>query len=54
MWPQQGREESTDHLPHPADYTLSNVSYDTTGHKVTLVAHGQPVVHQDTQVLLCR
>ena len=24
------------------------------GHQSTLLAHGQPVVHQDPQVLLCR
>ena len=59
--PQQGRVEWKDHHLPPADYNLFNTPQDTMGlffffcfcHKSTLLAHDQPFVHQDTQVLLC-
>ncbi|XP_052556631.1 uncharacterized protein LOC128089357 isoform X2 [Tympanuchus pallidicinctus] len=53
----QGRVEGEDHLPQPAGHALFNAPQDAIGplgHKGTLLAHGQPVVHQDTQVPLCR
>jgi len=55
MWPHQGREEGEDHLPQPVGHTLCNAPQDgigLLGHKGTLLAHGQPVVLWDTQVLL--
>ena len=45
------------HLPPSASHTYFKVPQDVTGligHKGTLLAHGQPVVHQDSQVLLHR
>ena len=51
---EQSRREEP---PRPAGHTLFNAPQDTTsllGHKGTLPAHGQPAVHQDTQVLLHR
>ena len=41
-------------LPHAVGHALFNAPQDTIGllrHKSTLLAHGQPVVHHDTQVL---
>ena len=55
--PHQGRVEGEDHHPQPAGHALPNAPQDTIGllgHKATLLAHSQPVVHQDIQVLLCR
>jgi len=57
MFPHQRRAEGEDHLPWPAGHTLFNAPQDTIGllvHKVTLLDHGQPVVHQHTPVLFCR
>jgi len=57
MWPHQGRVDGKDHLPRPACHTLYNAPQDPIGlfgHRGTLLAHGQPVVHQDPQVLLHR
>jgi len=56
MCPQQARIEGEDHLPQPAGHDFLNAPQDTIGllgHKGTLLAHGQPVVLQDPQVL-CR
>jgi len=47
--------EEEDHLPQPDSHAVFNVPQDITGilsHKGTILAHGQPVVHQNTQVLL--
>jgi len=57
MSPHQGRVKGKNHFLHPTDHTLSNASQDTIGLlglKGTLLAHGQPVVHQNTQALLHR
>jgi len=54
MWPQQGKGEGKDHLPLPAGHALCNAFQDTNGflgHKGTVLAHGEPVAHQDTQIL---
>ncbi|KFR00107.1 Forkhead-associated domain-containing protein 1, partial [Opisthocomus hoazin] len=51
----QCRERKT--LPRPAGHTCPNASQDPIGFlgsQGTLLAHGQPVVHQDTQVPLHR
>jgi len=56
MWPHQGRTEGEDHLPYLLA-TFLDTPQDTTGllgHQGTLLAHGQPVAHQHTQVLLHR
>ena len=56
-WSYQGRAEGEDHLPKPAGCTLFNTLRYTTGligQKTSLLAHGQPVVHQDVQIFLCR
>ena len=56
MWPHQGGVEGEDQLPRPAGPALFNEPQETIGlldHKGTLLAHGQPVVHKNTQVL-CR
>ena len=55
-WPPQGSVEAKDHLPPPADNTLPNAAQHTLGllgHKGTVLARGQLVVHQASQVLLC-
>ena len=58
MCSHQGRIEREDYLPQPAGHALRfNIPQDTVGlrgYKDTLLAHGQPLVHWDTQVLLCR
>ena len=48
--PDQGRVEGKDHLPWPAGHTPFNIPQNSTGltgHKGTLQAYGQPVIHQD-------
>lgn len=53
IWPCQARVEGEDHLPCPAGQALLNAPLITIGflgHSGTLLAHGQSVVHQDTQV----
>jgi len=52
MWPHSGRAHREDHLPHPAGHALCNAPQGTIG-PLDTAAHGQPVGHQDTQVLLC-
>ena len=55
MRPHQGSVEGKENLPRPAGHTPPNASQDTIGllgSQGTLLAHGQPVVHQDTQVPL--
>ena len=57
MWPQQNRAEGEDHLPQSAGHVLFNAPQDTVGllgYKSTLMARGQPAVHQDTWILLRR
>jgi len=57
MWPHQGRVEGEENFPQPPCDALFNALQDTISlldHKSSLLDHGQPVVHQDTQVLLCR
>lgn len=57
MWAHQGRVDGQDHLPQLAGHILFNASLDTTGllgHKNIPLAQGQPLVHQDNQVLLLR
>ena len=52
----QGRAEGEDDLS-PSGYILMNAPQDVIGlfgYKGTPLAHGQPVVHQNPQVLLCR
>ncbi|NXV14564.1 CAHM6 protein, partial [Cepphus grylle] len=54
MWPHQGRVEGEDDLPPPACHALLDAPQDAIGllgHKGTLLAHGYPVVHQDSQVI---
>ena len=49
--------EREENLPRPADHTLLNAPQDTTGllgNKSTLLAYGQLVTHQHSQVPLCR
>ena len=49
--------EGEDHLPQTAGNAVPNAPQDTVGllgHKSTLLAHGQLVVHQDPHILLCR
>ncbi|XP_052520385.1 uncharacterized protein LOC128071565 isoform X3 [Tympanuchus pallidicinctus] len=53
MRPYQDVVEGEDHLPRPAGHALFSApqyAIGPLGHKGTLLAHGQPVVHQDTQV----
>jgi len=56
MCPHQEGVEGEGHLPQPAGNILPNAPQDTVdplGHKEEhLLAHGQPAVHQDFQVLL--
>ncbi|PKU35685.1 hypothetical protein llap_14008 [Limosa lapponica baueri] len=57
MGSHQGRAEGEDNLPRPAGHTLPDAPQDAIGllgHKDTLLAHGRPVVHQDSQVFLLR
>jgi len=57
MGPHQGRVEGKENLPRPACHTLLDARQDTTGLlgiQGTLLAHGQPVVHQHSQVPLHR
>ena len=57
LWYPQDGVERKDHLPQLSGLALSNapqVILGFLGHKCTLLTHSQPVVHQDTQVLLCR
>ena len=51
----QGRVEGEENPFRPTNHTPSNTPQDAIGlgQKSTLLAHGQPVVHQDPQVLLC-
>jgi len=56
LWPHQDWVEGKEDLPQPAGNALCDVPLDPIGlldHKGTLLAHGQPAVHQDSQVL-CR
>lgn len=46
-----------DHLPRPAGSALSNAAQEAVCllcHEVTLLAHGQLVIHQDPKVLLSK
>ena len=57
MRPHQGSVEGKENLPRPAAHTPPNASQDPIGFlgsQGTLLAHGQPVIHQDTQVALHR
>ncbi|NXX08915.1 CCD33 protein, partial [Larus smithsonianus] len=52
--PPQGRAEREDDLPPPAGHNLLDAPQDATGllgHEGTLLAHGHPVVHQDSRSL---
>ena len=55
---QEAEQKSVlDHPPQVAGRALFDMPRDTIGllgRKGTLQAHGQPAVHRDTQVLLCR
>ena len=56
MWSHQGGVEEEDHVLCPDGNTLFSAPQDTIGllgRKGTLLAHGQPVVYQDSKVLLC-
>ena len=56
MGPHQGRVEGEENLPGPAGHS-PNAPQDLIsflGSQGMLLAHGQPVVHQDTQVPLHR
>ena len=51
MGPHQGSVEGKENLPRPAGHTLLDAPQDAIGllgNQGTLLAHGQPVVHQDT------
>ncbi|PKU44305.1 hypothetical protein llap_5392 [Limosa lapponica baueri] len=57
MGPPQGRVEGQDDLPPPAGHTLPDApqhAIGLLGHKGTVLAHGHPVIHQDSQVFLLR
>jgi len=57
MQTDQGRVEGEDHLSQSASHTLFNAPQDTIdflGYKGTLLAYGQSVDHQVTQVLLLK
>ena len=57
MGPHQGRAEGKENLPRPASHTPLDAPQDPIGllgSQGTLLAHGQPVVPQDTQVCLRR
>ena len=55
MRPHQGSVEGEENLPRPAGHTPPNASQDAIGllgSRGTLLAHGQPVTHQHSQVPL--
>lgn len=55
MRPHEDRVKEEDHLCQPAGHTLLKTRQDTAGllgNGGTLLAHVQPVAHQDPQVLL--
>ena len=57
MGPHQGSVEGEENLPRPAGHSPPNASQDPVsflGSQGTLLAHGQPVIHQDTQVAFHR
>jgi len=57
MWSLHGRVEHKDHLPECAGHAAFKAPKDTTcllGHSGTLLPHGQPVIHRNTQALLRR
>jgi len=57
MGPHQGTVEGEENLPRPTGHTPLNAPQETIGllgSQGTLLAHGQPVVHQHTQVPLRR
>ena len=57
MGPHQGSVEGKENLPQPAGHTPLNAPQDAIGLlgcQGTLLAHGQPVIPQDTQVPLRR
>jgi len=57
MGPPQGRVEGEENLPQPAGHTPHDAPQDPIGllgSQGTLLAHGQPAIHQDTQVPLRR
>ena len=57
MGPHQGSVEGKENLPRPAGHTPPNAPQDAIGllgSQGTLLAHGQPVVHQHSQVPLHR
>jgi len=52
MGPHQGSVEGKENLPRPAGHNPLDASQNPVsflGNQGTLLAHGQPVVHQDTQ-----
>ncbi|KAK4815884.1 hypothetical protein QYF61_009935, partial [Mycteria americana] len=54
--PHQCRVQGHDHCPSPAGHAISDTSQDAIGflgHLGTLLAHLQPAVHQQPQVLFC-
>lgn len=54
LWSRWCWREVRDYLPQAAGYSPSNATHNTVGllcHKGTLLAHGQPQVHQDPQGL---
>ena len=57
MGPHQGRVEGKENFPRPAAHTPFDAPQDPIGllgTQGTLLAHGHPVIHQDTQVPLHR
>ena len=57
MGPHQGSVEGKENLPRPAGHTPLDAPQDPIGfldNQGTLLAHGQLVIPQDTQVPLCR
>ena len=57
MGPHWGRAEGEENLPRPAAHPPRDAPQDPIGllgTQGTLLAHGQPIVHQDTQVPLRR
>jgi len=58
MGSHQGSVEGEEDLPHPAGHTILDAPQDPIGflgsQGTLLLAHGHPVVHQDTQVPLHR
>ncbi|PKU36430.1 hypothetical protein llap_13265 [Limosa lapponica baueri] len=56
-WPHQCLVQRDNHFPSSAGHTISNTTQGTVGllgHLVILLAHIQPAVNQDPQVLLCQ